>query len=587
MVIVGIHGNGFVFLRGHNIETDMVYSHDSSVTLIVDGRVIGALSEERMTRQKYDGSWPMVSLNALLNQHNLRLTDIDCFAYTGNNYNSRLVDKQTVISACHRISPGCRVEFYDHHLCHGMASFLSSPFDDAAVFTFDNSGDIHLRNQYHNNGSYALASKDPWNLLKLFNCRNHTILTAYQAVNPTRFGWTFGLGFFYSVISHMCLEKLKIRVWNSNETPGKIMGLGAYGDADRVGLPNPFMVSQVSAYDFPDISWNEDHVPNLDFDRWIQKIDDHDVADIAAWTQKCFEDTMVEFFQRMPRAMRSDRLCLGGGCALNILLNSRLIQEGLFQDVHVNTAPGDSGLSFGAALLASQELEGRVEVPTNIGTLGLTYTDTDIQSAWHRYQDAISCRRLADDDLYREVAQRLDQNQVVAWFQGASEFGPRALGNRSILSNPCHDNRELLNTKVKRREYWRPYAAVILEDHVDQWLDCPKRQSHYMLFSGRVLPQRAAQIPTVVHRDGSCRVQTVTPQQNPRLHRLLQHFHERTKVPLLVNTSFNTLPNEPIVESPRDAFVSFMASKIDVLVMNNFVFEKIHDEAPVRDRVYG
>lgn len=568
MVIVGIHGNDFCFKD----DGSLIFAHDSSVTLVVDGQLIGALSQDRITREKYDGSWPVLSLTQLLERNGLVMTDVDVFAYTGNNYNGYPVHAEQVSRACAILSPRARVEHYDHHLAHAMASFLSSNFDRASIFTFDNSGDYQLYGAYHNNATYMQGARDPLDLIKIYNSRT----PSWGEAAMNFFQGTFNLGFFYDVMSRACLQIMRVPIRHISECPGKVMGLGAYGDRSAIGDVNPFVTTQITPYDFPEILWNP--MVTGEFNQWMDKMCQHRAEDVAAWTQWVFEETMIDFFKKIPANMRQSRICLGGGCALNIVLNSRLIREGLFEDVHVNTAPNDAGLSFGCALLSASRNEPRLILPDNIGTIGLSYTNEEALKAYQQHRSKLHCHRLPYEQMIAEVARRLERNEIVAWFQGASEFGPRALGNRSILANPCHDNRELLNTKVKNREHWRPYAAVILQTQLNDWVDCPKQHSDYMLFAAEVHPHRRQQIPAVVHRDGSCRVQTVEPHMNQRLFDVMTEFHRLTQVPMLLNTSFNTLPGEPIVESPEDAFRSFMHSQIDCMVINDCLFTRCNTE---------
>jgi len=296
-------------------------------------------------------------------------------------------------------------------------------------------------------------------------------------------------------------------------------------------------------------------------------------ADLAAWAQLQFEKALVDFFKAIPDAYREENLCLGGGCSLNILANSKLSELGLYKNIHIHPAPGDEGLSIGAALLTAHQKGIVVKMPANIATVGISYSDKQVLEAIYS-NGSVVYEEYSDADLYNKVSECLVNNGIVAWHQGESEYGPRALCNRSILSNPCYNNKDMLNTKVKFREHWRPYAAVVMQEYMHDYVDIPRETSEYMLFSGIVKSDKREVVPGITHEDNTCRMQTVTPELNERAYKLLQAFNEASGIPMLLNTSFNTLPGEPIVETPEDAIRSFLYSQIDMLVINNFVITK-------------
>ena len=274
--------------------------------------------------------------------------------------------------------------------------------------------------------------------------------------------------------------------------------------------------------------------------------------------------------------IKNDNLCLGGGCALNILANTKIIEEGVYKNVHVNTAPNDDGLCLGAALyMAAKYEKTRPILPDDIGYLGINYSDEDIENSLQPIDSQVLEYEKFDDflDLCKRVVKDLKDNKVVAWFQDKSEFGPRALGNRSLLVNPIFDNKDYLNNEVKYREYWRPYAPMVIEEEVKDWFTLPVDKSPHMLFNSWVVEDKKERIPSVVHEDGSARVQTVSEINNRKVYMLLQEFFKETEVPVLLNTSFN-LGGEPIVESPADAVRTFTNSNIDVLVMQNYYCRK-------------
>ena len=195
-------------------------------------------------------------------------------------------------------------------------------------------------------------------------------------------------------------------------------------------------------------------------------------------------------------------------------------------------------------------------------------------STLEKHKNELIYKQYEYKEVYEIISQNLKDNKIVAWHQGKSEYGPRALGNRSIFANPSFDNKQLLNEKVKFREHWRPYAAIVMEEHLEEWFNIPKKDSHYMLFNSIVREEKRQLLKSATHVDNSCRIQTVNEDINDKAYNLLKHFKEKTGIPVLLNTSFNTIPEEPIVETPSDAINSFLYSKIDYLVMNNFIITK-------------
>jgi carbamoyltransferase len=348
------------------------------------------------------------------------------------------------------------------------------------------------------------------------------------------------------------------------------MGLSGFGNLDdRLMSPmkvvsmvgNPYAMPQI----IPSESYNEENENH---------IGNQSPEDIATWCQNIFEKTILEYFSKIPKSIKKNKLCFSGGCALNILLNSKIIDLGIYDDVHIPTAPNDDGLHQGAALIKAWELEKEIILPTNLGCIGLEYSDTDVKTAINNANlTKYSVKELSFNKIIDKTAHSLKDNKILAWYQGKSEFGPRALGNRSILANPFYNNKDYLNNKIKFREYWRPYAAIVLEDHLNDWFKIGKKDSYYMLFNSTVREDKKHKIPAVTHVDGTCRIQVVNRDQNLKLFELLTRFFEITGIPVLLNTSFNIIKGEPIVETPADAIKSFLNSKLDNLILHNTFIE--------------
>lgn len=598
MIILGVSGRPRV---NPNLE---VYNHDSTYTLIVDGELVGSTTGERFSRVKYDGDISDKAIESLLNYGNVKWEEVNKIAWVGDTYdqvyyNNLKNQVQTLFDI--------ETEIIDHHLSHAFATFSTSNFEDETqIYTFDGAGDTHVIEfpEKHDldTGVDLSIYRDALNSFKrttggLYEAKKINNKLIYFKTLKNYFYCTGSyysnlLGDFYNNSAGTILAKLNVMkgslkksddivVINRESIAGKVMGLAAYGK-----LTNPriqfyydflnknFKVGSRNEYECPSIFTFDNFKVTT---KWLELAlnEEVDEKDIARLTQQIFEDKIVEFFRKMPPSFKKDYLCLGGGCALNVLTNSRILEEGLYKDVHVNTAPNDSGLSFGAAASLAYKYDGEFRIPQkNIGCIGIEYSDDDALKAYENFKDELTIQQLNDNDLYETVANELVRNGIIGWHQGRSEFGPRALGNRSIFANPSFDNKDMLNTKVKPREWWRPYAAIVMEEYVHDWFNLAKKDSHYMLFSATIKEQHRQKLLAVTHVDDTCRVQTVNSELNERAYLLLRKFNEKTKIPCLLNTSFNTKKGEPIVETPKDAMSSFLNSKMDLLVINNFVFRK-------------
>lgn len=609
MNILGISGGWYWNANLEGIGNGK-WLHGAGLTLIIDGKLMCSVSNERFTRIKYDGNFSKSLAIEVLSRFNLTPKDIDVVVTPDYTHESPNFDfNKNNFPVPHNYIPfetyfkdifvNAKLFTVDHHLSHSMSAFLTSPFkdEDVNLYSFDCSG-----------GRLLLVSSwiENWASLHVANYKNKNFINLHNEVSIPDMAPYYGgsVGGFYVNYSGVSLgEKIGIQ-WRgtaydpylAESLPGKLMGLSAYGTVPDVPSPMKLYVSQTNNYSIPTIVPNheflESHflemVPSRRRDNnsdgtvnnLLNSTPKHSGEDVAAWVQYQFEKIMIEYFANLPKHIKKKKLCLSGGCALNILLNSKLIEEGIFEDVHIPPAPNDDGLHQGAALLKAWELEKELILPTNLGCIGLEYSETDIKNAIEKHRlryftnDYSILNTLNFEEVSNYAVENLQNNKILGWYQGKSEFGPRALGNRSILANPCYDNKDHLNTKVKKREEWRPYAAVVLEEHVDEWFTTPKKDSYYMLFSAKVKTEKLGLIPAVTHVDNSCRIQVVNREQNEKLYLLLKKFYEKTGVPILLNTSFNTIPKEPIVETPYDAINSFINSKMDAVVLHNTIIER-------------
>jgi carbamoyltransferase len=299
-------------------------------------------------------------------------------------------------------------------------------------------------------------------------------------------------------------------------------------------------------------------------------------ADVAAALQMRTEDALLALARRLKRASGESNLAYGGGVALNCVANSRLEREGPFQAIHVYAAPHDAGTAIGAALDTARRIAGPGSPALGMAGspltpfLGAEFDDAAIDAALARW--GLAWQRTPEPEL--RAAWLLAHGRTVAWFQGRMEFGPRALGNRSLLADPRHlEMRERLNGRVKHRESFRPFAASVLEEEAASWFEFPadrpgaRASRDLMLLAYSVRPQARSLIPAVVHADGTCRIQTVSQQRQPRFHRLIWEFFQLTGVPVILNTSYNDL--EPLVLAPDDALATFLKTRIDALFLND------------------
>jgi carbamoyltransferase len=581
-----------------NLEGSGKWVHGAGLTLIIDGKLVFSISNERFTRIKYDGNFSKSIAIDVLSKFNLTPKDIDIlvttdYGHESPNLNFPNPDNYISFEEFFKgIFINAEIFVVDHHLSHSMGTLLTSPFkdEDVNVYSFDAAGSTRIL--------YNIWAEN-WSSLNIANYKNKQFISLYNEFAIPELAPLFGGGvggFYVNYSGFSLVQKSKIKwegvranPWLAESLPGKVMGLSAYGSVLDIPSPMKLYASKTNGYIIPNIvpsdEYTESHLfqiaPYLArFDPVIQNQPcKFSGEDIAAWVQYNFEKIMIEYFLKLPKQVKKKKLCLGGGCALNILLNSKLIEEGIFEDIHIPPAPNDDGLHQGAALLKAWELEKELTLPTNLGCIGLEYTDTDIINAINKHNlkyfpNDFDIKTFNFEEVLNYTAISLQHNKIIGWYQGKSEFGPRALGNRSILANPCYDNKDHLNTKVKKREEWRPYAAVVLEEHIDEWFDLPKKDSYYMLFSAKVKSNKLGLIPSVTHVDNSCRIQVVNREQNEKLYLLLKKFYELTNIPILLNTSFNTILKEPIVETPYDAINSFMNSKMDMVILHNIIIER-------------
>jgi carbamoyltransferase len=593
------------------------FYHDSAAALVVDGRIVAAAQEERFTRIKQDSAYPTNAIAYCLAEGRIALNDVDYVAFydkpflkferlletylasAPSGYQSfrmampvwlkdKLFQKKLLGEKLQKAEPDFdwkhRLLFAEHHISHAASAFYPSPFDDAMILTIDGVGEWATTTAGFGNGSDLDLRKE--------------------------IHFPHSLGLLYSAFTYFTGFKV-----NSGEY--KVMGLAPYGEPRFVKtiLDNlldlkpdgSFRLNQAYFDYAAGLTMTNDAFERL-FGvprRVPEKLLEPVHMDLAASIQAVTEEAMLRLTRSLAAEGRSRNLCLAGGVALNCVANGKIQRDGKFENIWIQPAAGDAGGAVGAALAAyhmeckqtrqvSNSLDGM-----NGSYLGPEYPQSEIEQ---RLSSAGACfDQLDDAQVIEQTAQALADSKAVGWFQGRMEFGPRALGARSILADARSPTMQrTLNLKVKYRESFRPFAPSILREDVADWFEMDV-DSPYMLLVADVLAARRramteaeqalfgidklnvprSEIPAVTHVDYSARVQTVHAETNPRYHALISRFKQITGCPVIVNTSFN-VRGEPIVCTPEDAFRCFMGSEIDVLVAGNCYLHKERQPAALK-----
>ncbi len=553
------------------------YSHDSAAVLVCDGELVAGVAEERLTRVKHQGGVPRKAVRYCLDAAGLTPDDIGHIGlymrpflrigrrlpyrmtqmvhspfYSAGYMAYELAHNAQYIwgmrSLCGR---NTKLHFMEHHPAHAASAFLVSPFDQAALLSVDYIGEWAV--------TWAGVGRG-------------TRLEKLRAAN-----YPNSLGVFYSAITDY-LGFLRA----SDEY--KVMGLAAYGDPEYYDeFCKIIRIRPDGWYDI-DRSWLVCHyLPGSLKGYFSRKFLDRfgpprqagepleeRHRNIAASAQRILEEAVLSVAAWLHTQTGLKRLCMAGGVALNCAMNGRLLRESPFEEVFVQPAAGDDGIAVGAALQLYHRLTGadRSFVMRDV-RIGPAYTNAAIRA----FLEGAKVRYETPDDLEGHAADLIAEGKIVGWFQDRLEFGPRALGARSILADPTRpDMKDLLNKYVKHREEFRPFAPSCLEERAHEYFtNC--YYSPYMLFVYPVEPDKRDKVPAITHVDGTARVQTVSSDINPRYYRLIQAFEKRRGVPMVLNTSFNVM-GEPIVNSPADAVRCFYSTGMDALVIGDYVVVK-------------
>ncbi len=557
-------------------------SHDGSACLLKDGKICVAIEKERITRIKHDGYADNEAMQYCLDAEGITWDDIDLVVQNANFSN---FDRgNAVFHGTPRIIPdSIRVETISHHLAHAYSVVGTCPFDELAIFIADGCGssfddcldlegaivanDIAVTDAQHlsfeKDSYYYYKDGVLSSIYKDFSPFGH-FLKGYSMTPPTA---KHSIGGLYSAVSQY--------VFQGMEDPGKLMGLAPYGrpdihqykafrlEGDRVFVNYEWM----ELFDRPRIRY-EDLAENFQY-----------YADIAYWMQREIEEILINVVNKRFELKSCKNLGFAGGLALNAVANAKLTMDSPFDNYYFQPAAADNGLSIGCAYYGWLSVMGKKRVLHDGSPyFGKFYSENATHEALAAYADDLKVSRV--ENTTSHVANFLSNGKVVAWFEKGSEFGPRALGHRSILADPRNPEiRDFINKDVKFREDFRPFAPSVPQDKVSIYFDCEADyESPYMIQVLQTRDEWKEKIPAVVHADGSARVQTVTQKLSPNYYKLIGEFGDKTGVYVLLNTSFNK-KGMPIVETPEQALSFFMECALDVLVIDGCIIEKKHSKA--------
>ena len=558
------------------------YYHDSAAALLKDGHVIAAVEEERFSRKKFDDGYPKMAIDWCLNECAISPKQIDSVAF----YDKPILKFERLLDNYIAVAPRGMYSFLDtipkwlhkrlwikneiknhlkdfkgniifpeHHMSHAAYAFYTSEFDESAILTIDGVGE--------------------WTTASFGIAKNNKI----QLTNDIR--WPHSLGLFYSAFTYFLGFKV-------NEGEYKLMGLSSYGKPKYYDLIKENLIDvkndgsihlnmKYFAFTYDKVMTNENFaqlfgIPPRKEGQKTEQIH----YDIGASAQKVLEDVMLKMVNHIYLKTKMKNLCMSGGVALNGVANYQILKNGPFDNVHIPPSPGDGGSAVGCAQYLYFVHNNKKRIIENNHSkliqenvyVGPSYNDEDII----KFLDSnnIKYEKFEKQSLLKKTAQLISTGNIVGWYQGKMEWGPRALGNRSILADPRNASmKDILNEKIKHRESFRPFAPSVLEEYASDFFDIDI-PSPYMLMVTKV--KKPEIIPAVTHVDGTSRLQTVSNDANPLYYDLINEFYKITGVPVIINTSMNVM-GEPIVNTPEQAFQMIVKTDMDCLVMgNNLIF---------------
>lgn len=554
----------------------ILQGYDSAAALICDGQIAAAAAQERFSRQKHTGAFPGDAVRYCLAEAGLGIQDIDeiafgfdylpyreiyCIDPISEKLYSRVLSREVLVGHVQKEFPdypGDRVHLVNHHLAHAASAYLTSGWDECLVFVNDAMGEVQSSTIYE---------------------AQHGDIKKLREISASH-----SIGILYSLITlHLGFD------FNSDEY--KIMGLAPYGCPQHY---RAFFNEVVQLLDNGSI-----RIPILGLNRTREERENYTATrrylaenliperspnseitdqhrDVAAALQECLERAVLHVCSHFQRATGLRRLALAGGVALNCTANGKLVRSGLFDEVYVQPVAGDDGVALGAALhrasLAGNVRNRRLPVPL----FGPSYCNGQVDGAIREFLDRVEVLRFDRlEDTCAHAAALIAAGHVIAWFRGRMEYGPRALGSRSILADPGHSEmRDRINAMVKKREAFRPFAPAVSTEEVHRWFEVPSgTELPYMITTVDVREEFRSTLPAITHVNGSARVQTVSAQDNPDFHSLLKSVGKTTGREMVLNTSFN-VKGQPIVNTPREAIETFLGTGIEFLFLEDLCLKR-------------
>ena len=555
------------------------YYHDSAAAVLKDGKIVAAVEEERFSRIKFDDGFPKLAIDWCLQEAGISAENIDSIAF----YDKPVLKFERLLDNYIGVAPRGLSSFLDvipkwihkrlwvkdeiskhlkgfkgeiifpeHHISHAAHTFFTSPFNEAAILTVDGVGE--------------------WSTTTFGTGKD----TDIKLINDIR--WPHSVGLFYSAFTYFLGFKV-------NEGEYKLMGLSSYGKpkyydkimSELIDVKNDGSIHlnmKYFAFTYDKYMTNKNFsdvfgIPQRKHNEKAEQIH----YDIGASAQLVLEDILLKMVNHVHKKTKMKNLCLGGGVALNGVANYRILKEGPFENLHIPPSPGDAGSAVGCAQYLyhchkknKRLVQQTAEIIANNIYVGPEYSNDEIKSFLDK--NTISYEFLEREQLLKNTAKLISEGNIVGWYQGKMEWGPRALGNRSILADPRDGKmKDILNEKIKHRESFRPFAPSILEEYVSEYFDMDI-PSPYMLLVAKV--KKSDEIPAVTHVDGTGRLQSVSKEVNPLYYDLINEFYKLTQVPVIINTSMNVM-GEPIVNTPEHAYNMILKTDMDNLVMGNYV----------------
>lgn len=550
--------------------------HDRGAVLIKDGKILIGITDERLTRVKHDGAYsselPVLSIKYCLDHYGLSYEDIDVYAYSMTDIEDNTRDKFAKITGMSNFWVDYKLKFVPHHLAHAFSSFYSSGFESAAVIVADAMGSVlsekNKMTDWYEGESILKSEGLNW----AEGCSIY-FFSSINSVKEVYKKWikfpvptvgdeeSISIGHMYAMGSLQLVYDESTNSWDA----GKLMGLASYANKEYVNSYN----YKVSYKDYDIII-----PPYLINSEINYKSDFYSKANTAGLYQKIQEDSCLHLAKIAKRLSESKNICVAGGSFLNCNTNELLAKSKMYENYYFMPSSDDSGIPLGCAWYACAKKCGIKSKPEMLSPyLGKEYNDDEINSFLLSRNDIVFDKIEDFSKLIDTVSGDLINNKVIGWMQGGSETGPRALGNRSIVASPKEPWMvNYINSEIKRRQWYRPFAPSVLFEHQNEVFEL-ERYSPYMLVTTKVKDHWRSKIPSVVHFDGTSRIQSVTKSSNEKYYDLINAFYKKTGIPLVLNTSFNG-PKEPMVETPENAVNTFMGTGLHVLVIGNFYIKR-------------